>query len=183
MKTISAVTLGCLVLTGCMTASGLDARNQFRCTEDNGFQGCTSISQTFNNSVNGGRASRNDALYPNQAIRNMPYSGMPIRTPIQVMRIWMAPWEDRAGILHDQSFMYFPLNESRWQIEHNREAIINQYRPTIRLLGEDNQQAQTSKATNDQLPDLGLTPQNVAPSSGVNGDLMAPPNLIPAPVK
>lgn len=172
--------LSILTLTACASsASGLDAKSKFRCTEENGFSGCTSISQTFSQSSNS-RNGTEERWGSVNYMRNVPYSGMPVRAPIRVMRVWIAPWEDKKGVLHDQSFLYFPLNESRWLIEHNREQIVDEYRPSIRLLGSDNQTT-IVKATDEQLPDLGLTPQNNA--TGSKDPLLAPPSLIPAPTK
>ena len=172
--------VACIFITACST-TGLDSSNKFKCTYKNGFEGCESISETYSNSINGAKAS--DLLGVNNSSRITPYSGMPIRTPISVLRIWVAPWEDVDGDLRDQSYMYVALNESRWQIEHNQEAIVNEYRPTIRLLGSiDGKETEQRKlATDSELPDLGLTPaQNF---EGSQNSLSSPPNLIPPPVK
>mgnify|MGYP003587014371 CR=1 FL=1 len=167
--------LSALFMSACST-SGLDARSSFKCTEENGFEGCTSISQTYKGSINNPNVNRNSNGVGDSYSRQVPYSGMPIRTQIKVLRIWMAPWEDKLGVLHDQSFMYIPLNESRWQIEHNQEAIIDEYRPQVQLLGS----VGANKANDDQMPDLGLTPKN----NGIDrtqDPLAAPPNLLPSP--
>lgn len=60
-----------------------------------------------------------------------PTSGAPIFTKPEVVRIWIAPWEDAEGDLHDQSFMYVVANDGRWNIEHNERQIMNRYMPTF----------------------------------------------------
>ena len=60
-----------------------------------------------------------------------PSSGMPIFTKPEIMRIWVAPWEDAEGDLHDQSYLYVVASEGRWAIEHNERQIMNRYMPTF----------------------------------------------------
>ncbi|OAI17091.1 conjugal transfer protein TraV [Methylomonas koyamae] len=40
----------------------------------------------------------------------------PIRTPSQVMRIWIAPWEDAEGDLMVSNYVYTELESRRWMI-------------------------------------------------------------------
>ncbi|WP_243217429.1 TraV family lipoprotein [Methylobacter sp. S3L5C] len=40
----------------------------------------------------------------------------PIRTPAQVMRIWIAPWEDNEGDLMVSNYVYTELEPRRWMI-------------------------------------------------------------------
>ena len=40
----------------------------------------------------------------------------PIRTPAQVMRIWIAPWEDSEGDLMVSNYVYTELEPRRWMI-------------------------------------------------------------------
>ncbi len=60
-------------------------------------------------------------------------SGMPVRQPPLVLRVWMAPYEDEGGDLHDQSYFYTMVHSGRWMIEANRSSIANQYRPIYPL--------------------------------------------------
>ena len=39
---------------------------------------------------------------------------IPIRTPAQVMRVWMAPWEDTRGILHAGGYSFIEIESRRW---------------------------------------------------------------------
>ncbi len=40
----------------------------------------------------------------------------PIRTPAQVMRIWIAPWEDSDGDLMVSNYVYTEVEPRRWMI-------------------------------------------------------------------
>ncbi len=47
----------------------------------------------------------------------------PIRTPAQVMRIWIAPWEDNEGDLMVSNYVYTELEPRRWMIGKSAPAI------------------------------------------------------------
>lgn len=169
-----------VVMMGCST-TGLDSKKTFSCKlGDTVDTGCKSISQVHSEV---GYAPTTKVDNQTNATRRTPYSGMPIRTPIKVLRVWIAPWEDKDGDLRDQSYVYLTLNQSRWQIGHNQENIIDEYRPNIRLLGSGIKPDSVVKATDDQLPDLGLDKtvnrmKDPMPASTLD----LPPQLIPPPI-
>ncbi len=41
---------------------------------------------------------------------------IPIRTQANVMRIWMAPWEDDDGDLHADGYLYTEIESRRWNL-------------------------------------------------------------------
>lgn len=41
---------------------------------------------------------------------------IPIRTPAQVMRIWVSPWEDKSGDLVMPGYIYTEIEPRRWII-------------------------------------------------------------------
>lgn len=47
---------------------------------------------------------------------NLPDKPVPIRTPAQVMRIWVAPWEDTNGDLITTGYVYTEIEPRRWVI-------------------------------------------------------------------
>ena len=57
------------------------------------------------------------------------HTGTPIRSAPRILRVWFAPWEDADGDLHDQSFVYLPVDAGRWLIEHTQRKIQEGYRP------------------------------------------------------
>ena len=60
-----------------------------------------------------------------------PSSGEPIRSQPTLLRLWLAPWEDADGDLHDQSYVYVMADPGRWLIEHQHKQIIDRYRPVF----------------------------------------------------
>ncbi|MCB5162646.1 type IV conjugative transfer system lipoprotein TraV [Marinomonas algarum] len=53
---------------------------------------------------------------------NLPDKPIPIRTPAQVMRIWIAPWEDTNGDLNTTGFIYTEIEPRRWVIGESGES-------------------------------------------------------------
>ncbi len=45
-----------------------------------------------------------------------PDRAIPIRTPARVIRVWIAPWEDKAGYLNMSTYTYAELQERRWAV-------------------------------------------------------------------
>jgi conjugal transfer pilus assembly protein TraV len=39
---------------------------------------------------------------------------IPVRTPAQVMRVWIAPWEDAKGVLHVGGYHFVEIEARRW---------------------------------------------------------------------
>jgi conjugal transfer pilus assembly protein TraV len=46
----------------------------------------------------------------------LPDQPIPIRTPAEVMRIWIAPWEDTSGDLVVTGYLYTEIEPRRWVI-------------------------------------------------------------------
>jgi hypothetical protein len=68
-----------------------------------------------------GAASKTEGLTTTLAIANglvlpSPEGPVPIRVPAQVMRIWIAPWEDDHGDLHAPGYLYTEIAPRRWTI-------------------------------------------------------------------
>jgi conjugal transfer pilus assembly protein TraV len=45
---------------------------------------------------------------------------MPLRSPPRILKLWVAPWEDRDGVLHDAAFVFVPIDHGRWLLQHGR---------------------------------------------------------------
>lgn len=72
---------------------------------------------------------------PNDVVSNyvaprLPDQPIPIRTPAQVMRVWIAPWEDERGDLIVTGHLYTEVEPRRWVI--GEQAANTQ--PTLRPL-------------------------------------------------
>lgn len=50
---------------------------------------------------------------------------IPVRTPAQVMRVWIAPWEDAKGVLHIGGYAFIEIHKRRWEIgeQHAFEPV------------------------------------------------------------
>jgi conjugal transfer pilus assembly protein TraV len=142
-------------LGGCGSMSGLDAQSSFSCKAPAGVS-CQSISGTYANAAQNnlpfqrqqddpkkGEEPEGGGVEPwlaaertaNISPRNLqaPNSGMPIREPPLVLRVWIAPWEDDTGDLHDQSYFYTMVHPGKWLVEANRSAISQEFRPVYPL--------------------------------------------------
>lgn len=130
--------LAVLHLTACGSFSGLDATSRFACQAPNGVL-CESMSGIYSTAmqhnlpgqqVKLGNQANSISPNKNTGVMTTPVdSGMPIRTAATILRLWIAPWEDNDGDLHDQSYVYVPIDSGRWVIEHNRQQIQETYRP------------------------------------------------------
>ncbi len=79
--------------------------------------------------------------------------GSALRTEPRVLRLWIAPWEDSDGDLHDQSFVYLSVDPGRWTIEHNRAPIRREYAP-VRLIEQPARAAEPVAARDPAPPQL-----------------------------
>ncbi|AKZ86610.1 TPA: type IV conjugative transfer system lipoprotein TraV [Escherichia coli] len=57
-----------------------------------------------------------DSVIDNYVAPRLPDRPIPIRTPAQVMRIWVAPWEDTNGDLIVTGYVYTEIEPRRWVI-------------------------------------------------------------------
>jgi conjugal transfer pilus assembly protein TraV len=47
---------------------------------------------------------------------------LPSREPAQIMRLWIAPWEDAAGNLHGASHVFLEITPRRWRLASAPDA-------------------------------------------------------------
>lgn len=60
-------------------------------------------------------------------------AGIAIRSLPQVMRVWIAPWEDNNGVFHDQSYSYFVADAGDWTLRANTDqSLANGYKALTR---------------------------------------------------
>jgi len=65
------------------------------------------------------------APFPSHARQPVPKidDPTPIRTPAQIMRIWIAPWEDSDGDLMVSGYVYTELEPRRWMIGKSAPTV------------------------------------------------------------
>ena len=130
------------LLGGCAsTMSGLGGEGSYACKAPVGSQ-CTSVSGVYANSIHGqppASALPKPAKEPTStaaaatvasASTAAPGLGAPssaLRSQPRVLRLWIAPWEDADGDLHEASVVHVLVDTGRWLIERvtpaNRQRV------------------------------------------------------------
>lgn len=141
MSRFLVITFAIVLLSGCMSVSGLDANSNFACKAPDGVL-CESMSGIYanaeQNNLPGQRVHHShSSTVPvelssakKQVVLTKPInSGTPIRSTPKVLRVWFSPWQDTDGDLHDQSYVYLTIDTGHWLIEHNRHRIQETYKP------------------------------------------------------
>ncbi|MGP9551950.1 MULTISPECIES: type IV conjugative transfer system lipoprotein TraV [Halomonas] len=58
----------------------------------------------------------------NYVAPRLPDQPVPVRTPAQVMRVWVAPWENTSGDLVTTGYLYTEIEPRRWVLGTTPEA-------------------------------------------------------------
>lgn len=163
MKTANLLCGAAIVacLAGCTSITGLSgSKSELACKAPEGVT-CTSVSGIYANSLEGNLPGQQrsaaagapvetksgptitksggsaDAAVFSPRDLTTPNSGDPIRLAPLVLRVWIAPWEDMDGDLHDQHYVYTVLNRGKWLIEANRQTIRDRFKPVYPLAGKE----------------------------------------------
>lgn len=163
------------MLTGCASLSGIGGSSSFSCKAPEGVM-CDSISGVYANSVANNLPSQQvhrKAEDKGQSYAAAGYyermisSGDPLRTRPRVLRIWVAPWEDQDGDLHDQSLAYVVVDNGRWLLEHNQRRIAQEYAPVRPPIGFN--ASSNAHAASESKP-VGIDPAELMPAAKKGGD-------------
>ena len=125
-----------LALSGCAsTLSGVGGADGYACKAPEGAL-CTSVSGVYANAAQGmpkpAKPPENQspparpAIYGATSIapdRSAAVSGGPIRSNPRVLRLWIAPWKDADGDLHEAALIHMVVDTGRWLIEHVRPVL------------------------------------------------------------
>lgn len=148
--------LGLLVtVAGCVNMSGLGGSSQYTCAAPDGVT-CDSVAGIYANAVQhnlpsqrrtSGAADRGSQLAAPASAPAAPPRPQPaaptgskasapvaeaassLRSQALVLRLWVKPWEDADGDLFDQAHVYVQVDGGRWQVEHVRQRIRNEFAP------------------------------------------------------
>lgn len=139
-------------LTACANMAGLDGKSEFACKAPDGVV-CTSVSGVYANTLAGTLPALRDGnaqsvtpdsasearpngsaapLKPYPAVPpagTAPAAGTPLLSPPRVLRLWLAPWVDEDGDLHDQAYLYVMWHRGEWQLGHTEAGIRSQFAP------------------------------------------------------
>ena len=133
------------LVTSCAgSLSGVGGSDTFACKAPPGTT-CTSVAGVYANAVANNlplQAQRPKAIKSASAnaavtevfihsptVKRAPGVGSAIRSDPRILRIWLAPWEDSEGDLHDQAYVYVTVDSGKWLIEHNRAPIRRDFAP------------------------------------------------------
>jgi conjugal transfer pilus assembly protein TraV len=161
-----------LALSGCTsTLSGVGGADGYACKAPEGAL-CTSVSGIYANAAQGMPKPTKSPEHQSQTAtpviygatsiapdRSAAVSGGPIRSNPRVLRLWIAPWEDADGDLHEAALVNVIVDTGRWLIEHVRPAARSRV---------DGVTAPVSNA------------QDPSPAKA-SGDTPQPPNRLPLP--
>lgn len=142
-----------LPLAGCMNMSGLSGSSKYSCAAPEGVA-CDSVWGTYTNALHNNLPSQQAPASRGESQVGVPEAtASPVRQPIagtprgiadgsaegapalslrsqaRVLRLWTKPWEDADGDLWDQGYVYVQVDAGRWQIDHVRQRIRDQYAP------------------------------------------------------
>ncbi|MCD6733447.1 MAG: type IV conjugative transfer system lipoprotein TraV [Burkholderiaceae bacterium] len=137
------------LLGGCAsTMSGLGGEGSYACKAPVGSQ-CTSVSGVYANSMHGqppasalpkpakeptSTAAATTAASASTAAPGLGAPPSALRSQPRVLRLWIAPWEDADGDLHEASVVHVLVDTGRWLIERvtpaNRQRV-DAVRPPI----------------------------------------------------
>ena len=53
------------------------------------------------------------------------FTNQPTLLPAQLLRVWVAPWEDSLGDLHDDQYIYLVIKPARWLMNKKTVPSIN----------------------------------------------------------
>ncbi len=137
-------------LSACANMAGLDGKSEFACRAPDGVV-CTSVSGVYANSLgmlpapgsvppSAAPESTTDADRKHPVDLPRPYGATPpastapaadtpLLSPPKVLRLWLAPWVDEDGDLHDQAYLYVLWHRGEWQLGHTEAAIRRQFAP------------------------------------------------------
>ena len=173
------------LLSGCAsTMSGLGGEGSYACKAPVGSQ-CTSVSGVYANSIHGqppasalpkpakeptSTAAATTAASASTAAPGLGAPSSALRSQPRVLRLWIAPWEDADGDLHEASVVHVLVDTGRWLIERvlpaNRQRV-DAVRPPIPFTSPASSPASASEpaSSTETAPDrfpsrTGLLPGN-----------------------
>lgn len=146
VATICGIAL--MSLAACGSMSGLDGGSRYACQAPTGVA-CDSVSGVYANTVARSPTATSppassravtSAAEPSGASREAGIlagtmgvataedgadrtESLPLRLPPRVLRLWIRPWEDSDGDLHDQAYSYVQIDSGRWRTDHVEQLL------------------------------------------------------------
>ena len=131
------VALVAVTLSGCASSlSGVGGTENYGCKAPEGVL-CNSVSGVYANSIHGNLRPAPSPTAKSPSAAPTIYGAAPvahnqsaasgaagnaIRSNPRLLRVWIAPWEDSDGDLHEEGYLHVIVDTGRWLIEHVRPA-------------------------------------------------------------
>lgn len=171
--------LGTIILSGCSFTGLNNSSDTFACKAPPGVS-CTSVSGVYANAMQNNLPALRDENYKavDATLRTVSAStmqlpvampGMPIRSQPKTLRIWMAPWGDEEGALHDQTYMFVVTDNGKWLVEQSRQATVAKSMTRLQRLG--------TAAPDVAAAETREKPYNVSKDEGVLQTVNLPPEM------
>ncbi len=77
---------------------------------------------------------------------------LPIRTPAKVMKIWIAPWNDKNGDLHVPAYVYTEIEGRKWQVGKNSNTTSSTRFYSVQSREQSKSSQTKKKKTNKRNP-------------------------------
>ena len=180
---VSAVSAA-LMLSGCGSLTGFsNAKTDFACADLSGGPSCRNISQVYEennpttpvllaaseeedfvqpffepNQTKGNPEVKTESTEVSVFVTIVP--ARPWRKPETVLRVWLAPFHDKLGDLHDQRYLYVRLENGGWTTDSVNELVSSSRlsKPVYPLSSDQPQDPNEAKREKlKQLPAFGFT--------------------------
>lgn len=96
---------------------------------DGGPEVTTAATARENGIATGKQVAQTDEVIDNYVTPALPERPVPIRTPSQVMRIWVAPFIDNNGDYNAPGYVYTEIEPRRWVLAKEYEAQSRVFTP------------------------------------------------------
>jgi len=147
---LSVVLLASVIVGGSLSGCGV----KYGCPAPDGVQ-CKPISEVYSSTLSAksqpqeksaGKAKSNKgspAKPASPAMESFPglpsIPPVPIRSAPRILRVWVAPWIDAEGDLHQEGYLYVVVDQGKWAI--GLPAMESEAAPTLKIAPEDRPQS------------------------------------------
>ena len=146
---LSVVLLASLVVGGALSGCGV----KYGCPAPDGVQ-CKPISQVYSSTMasearpldsssKGASKEKEPPEKPDASkmkpLISPPEATTPIRSAPRILRVWVAPWIDAEGDLHQEGYLYVVVDQGKWAI--GLPAVESEAAPTLKMTPEDRPQS------------------------------------------
>lgn len=112
-----------------------------------------------------------------EAVRNLSIeTEKPLRLPPRVVRIWVAPWEDADGDLHQNSYIYSEISpkRGRWLFGEKELLSTQPMLHPLGKIGDDPRKTESEKKEKQGQKEGDLKPKSQVPQRNIQPDSRAP---------